>query len=393
MRRFIGLAIFLALLVGITTVSGQQAEPPKVPSKEPTKFEYPKLIGGKNLDMWVREMRENLDPSMRELALRTLPMFGPDVRKAASANFLHALTKDSDYAVRMSALSLVPLIGFEEKEAKAGIKAMIEYTKSPQVQCRYDAIAALGDCGGIAREAIPVIVDFGLLDTNSWQIRRISAQTLGKLAYDPDNGPETKAMSGLIRTLLTEKAIQVRREVVQAVLLLGIPQEKQTWVDLRRALEGVKRDPDKSLGIWARVCLMRLEDKKVTQKDPNMRDLLNYLTHTDPAVRVEAIQGMGAMAGEVTYTLPDLQKVIDKDEDINAAGAAIWVLTAMTSEAQTVVPYLEGVKKSHRTEAIRRTAEEALKAMIEIKKMETKDPKKEAVPKKEILPKKDPAKK
>ena len=393
MRRFIGLTIFLTLLAGITAVSGQQAEPPKEPSKEPTKFEYPKLIGGKNLDMWVREMRENLDPSMRELALRTLPLFGPDVRKVASPNFLHALTLDKDYAVRMSALSLVPLIGFEEKEAKAGIKAMIEYTKSPQVQCRYDAIAALGDCGGIARESIPVIVDFGLLDTTSWQIRRISAQTLGKLAYDPDNGPETKAMSGLIRTLLTEKAIQVRREVVQAVLLLGIPQEKQTWIDLRRALEGVKRDPDKSLGIWARVCLMRLEDKKVTQKDPNMRDLLNYLTHTDPAVRVEAIQGMGAMAGEVTYTLPDLQKVIDKDEDINAAGAAIWALTAMTSEAQTVVPYLEEVKKSHRTEAIRRTAENALKAMIEIKKKEAKDPKKEAVPKKEILPKKDPAKK
>jgi HEAT repeat protein len=386
MRRFLGCLLFLGSvlwLIAHDRVSGQSETPPT--KNETPKYEWPKEIGGKTLAQWVRDMRENKDPSVREMAVRIIPSFGPDARKVASENLLWALTKDTDWAVRMSAMAVVPSVGFEDKETKAGIKAMIDLTRSNQYQTRFDAIVHLGNCGPIAGESISTIVSFGLQDLNSWQIRRVSAVALAQIGTgtQDDGGPDRFAIRGLVERLPIEPAVQVRREIVKALMVMGVPSDKQTWVDMRRNLEAAKKDADKTTGIWARITLMRSEEKKITEKDPNVRELVAMFKATDPALRVEALSALGQMGSEVAFLIPELQAVIANDKDVPTVGTAIWALSTMSSHAQEIIEYLKTVEKTHTVEGIRKTAGEAIKWMVEVKKeAEKKDPNKEVVPKK-----------
>lgn len=403
MRRVAGILLFLGVVILFVErgeVAGQTKDAPgkeketspskDMPAKDAkaseTKYDWPKEILGKNLEAWVKDMKDHPDPSMREMAVRTIPLFGPDVRKVASANLLYVLAKDRDYSVRMSALGIVPTIGFEDKEVKPGIAAILEMMRSTQFQTRHDAIVTLGNCGPIARDAIPTIIGFGLKDPTSWQIRRVSANALAQIGAGvaEDGGPDNAAMLALIERLQLEPAVQARREIVQALLVLGLPNDKQTWVNLRRALEAHKKDADKSTAIWSRLCLMRTEEKKVTEKDTNVREFVGFLKSSDPAIRTETLQAIGQMGSELSFLIPDIKSIVETDKDVAAAGTAVWALTTMTTHAQEILQYLNQIKKTHQIEAVRKTAEEAIKWMTEIKKEEPpkKDPKKEAVPKK-----------
>jgi HEAT repeat protein len=378
----------------------KKPEPPKKP--EGPKLDYPKEILGKNLDAWVRDMHvsNQADPSIRELAIKTVPLFGPSCRKVASSNLLFALTKDPDYSVRLTALAMVPSIGFEgTADIDAGIKTMIGMaTRSEQNHTRYEAIMALSNCGIAARRAVPAILQFAVNDSTSWQIRKAAVYTLGRIDFDEERkGPGAETLSALVgrATYGREPAALVRREAVQSILVLTPPvPSTQALRELRKALIDCKKDPDKSVGIWARVCLMRLETDRVKASDPNLRELMAMFKNPDQMVRIEAIQGIGTMGSEVKIAVPELMSVVDHDDDLTCKVNGIWALSQMGASAEELIPYLDKLKKTHREEIIRKAAEEALNTLTgkkeeekkekEAKKeMEKKDTPKQEAPKKD----------
>src|SRR5688500_13499922 len=97
MRHVIVFGLFmLGMLIGVSSadLSAQvlktEKKDPKGdakvdPKKEaPKEIEWPKKILGKTLDQWVKDMVGQKDASMRDFAIKTVSLFGPDARKAAS---------------------------------------------------------------------------------------------------------------------------------------------------------------------------------------------------------------------------------------------------------------------------------------------------------------------
>jgi hypothetical protein len=377
----------------------KKPEPPKKP--EGPKLDYPKEILGKNLDAWVRDMHvsNQADPSIRELAIKTVPLFGPSCRKVASSNLLFALTKDPDYSVRLTALGMVPAIGFEgSADIDAGMKAMIDMaTRSQQNHTRYEALVALSNCGIVARRAVPGILQFAVNDSTSWQIRKAAVYALGRIDFDEERkGPAAETLTALIgrATYGREPAALVRREAVQSILILTPPvPSTQALRELRKALIDCKKDPDKSVGIWARVCLMRLETDRVKANDPNLRELLAMFKNPDLMVRIEAIQGIGTMGSEVKVAVPELINVVDHDDDLTCKVNGIWALSQMGASAEELIPYLEKLKKTHGEDIIRKAAEEALSTLTGKKEEEKKEKEAKKEMEKKEIPKQEAPKK
>src|SRR5580692_2934907 len=103
MRRIGMFGILAMALAGICSVQ-TSAQATKGGAKDEPKIDWPKRIQGKTLETWVREMHESTDASTRDQAIRVIPLFGPDCRKAASANLLSAISTDPDLNVRLTAI-------------------------------------------------------------------------------------------------------------------------------------------------------------------------------------------------------------------------------------------------------------------------------------------------
>jgi HEAT repeat protein len=384
MIRLSGL-LGLAWLIGITATHAQQAGMPE------KKYEFPTEINGKKREQWVKDMRSP-DPSVREEAIRLLPAFGPEVRKLASQNLLHALTLDPDYSVRLAALQMIPVVGLESQgEVDAALRAIVDLFRSNQLHTRFEAMNALAQCGSMAKGAIPSIVDTALKDRTNWQMRKASCLALSKIAFDEKNGPETKAVNGLIATMLTDPSIEVRRESIQALLTLGLPASATDYKNVREALARVitEKSPggrDKQLNIWARVAFLRLETERVPRDHPVLMGLDKYFKDVDDDVRMDVIKSIGTLGSEGASRLDLLMEVVnDPKENDGCKGLALWSMSKITSQSSEVIPFLLKVAKETKNKDLKEVAESLHKEMTNPNKKD--EPKKEE-PKKEE-PKKD----
>ncbi|MCE9530784.1 MAG: HEAT repeat domain-containing protein [Planctomycetes bacterium] len=380
--------IFVGLLLAIIGLSGNHlpaqapVQVPKIPKEEP-KFEWPREILGKNLDFWVRSMRESKDASTRDQAIRIIPLFGPDSRKAASANLLYALTKDPDINVRLTAIATVPLIGFDGAELEAGLTAltnMIKPGSGAANHTRYEVTQALGNCGPIAKRAIPTLVTNTIIDPTSWQNRKAAAEALGKLGQPTaaGEGPDIEAVKGLIKCLKTETSHQVRREAINSLMVLGPPTVEAVWRDLRSALEVSARDNDRSIVIWSHVVFLR-SDFPVKPGDPHMAALTKLIHTTEQSHRIEAIQAIGVLGDEGRSRLNELIALAKSDKEEPAIiASALWAMSQMPCEATKILPIIDNFKRAP-NELIKQAAETAYKTLTvkpEPEKKEVAPPKK-----------------
>lgn len=430
MRHVIVLGLFmLGMLIGVhsadlsaqvlkTEKKDPKAEAKVDPKKEaPKEIEWPKKILGKTLDQWVQDMvlPKQKDASMRDFAIKTVPLFGPDARKAASKNLIQVLTNDPDINVKLTAIQTVPLLGFDDRDLDEGLAALYAFVNkgvsNASNHTRYEVTMALGKCGPIAKKAIPLLADWTLKDFSSWQNRKAAAYALGRLGLptplppdplakkdDPPkmSGPDVGAVRALADRLsrLNEPSHQVRREAVQSLLLLGPPQNEVVWKDLRVKLANAFKDTDISTQIWARVCFIRTELDLIKPGDANL-DAIKTLaqTHEEAAIRLEAVQALGTIGNEassaVTYLRklaedPELAKIDDKEmtlaqrDKLLIAVMAIWALGQMTAEQNQLVPVLTALQR-HPKEVIKNAAKDAYTNLVRLG-----DPKFEPPPKKEI---------
>jgi hypothetical protein len=366
--RSVGLVVLFVGLAALTsTHSRAQAPKSDPPAKEEIK--WPKEIAGKGLDQWIREMRDSRDASQRDLAIRTVPLFGPDSRRA-SGNLIYAMTKDPDINVRLTAINTVPLIGFDDDNLDTGLNAMDTMLKpgsGAANHTRYELTLALGNCGPIAKRVIPTLIQFTIVDPTSWQNRKAAATALGQLGQPmmANQGPDIQAVRGLIRAMRQDSSHQVRREAVSSLLQLGPPTVEAVWKELRDALTYAMKDADKGVALWSRVAYIRTEQELLKPTDPNLVAIAKLLTSPDLAVKQEAIQAIGVIGEEAKSRVPDLLAIaLGKNEEPIIIATALWAMSQMPSETDKMLPAIDTLKQAPEP-IIKSAAQAAHKALTE----------------------------
>jgi len=336
------------------------------PSMSTDQPQWPKEILGKKLDVWTRDIRDP-DPSVRENAIRTVGLFGPTAKKMAARNLIASLD-DDDASCRLNAIMAVSSIGFEDvTDVRVAVNSLTRLLRYSQSIVRYHACMALGNLGPDAAPAIGDLCTYSMRDTSTWEIRRAAAFALGRIAIPDKDQPADRRAHIALANALTDPSGIVRREAMQSLLMLGrpgLPADLQVLRD--RILQHAVKDKDRSVAIWARVCLMRLDPG--APNPTNITALSNLLKHKDPVVVLQATQAIGVIGPTAKQAIPDLIELLGNEEPA-CVTTACWALSLMGADANDAIVKLTALTKS-KDEIISKAAQEAIDYITGKKKYE-----------------------
>jgi HEAT repeat protein len=319
-------------------------------AKKDTKSTQEAMLAGKNLTQWIREFQDR-DPSIRENALRAVPHFGLEGRKALPGLIEELHSTDS--GIRANAANAVGVLGLDEKNLKAGVTGLTRLLKDSQAVVRFQAATALGQIGPAANDALPTLASVGK-DSTSWEIRKAVAFALGAVGQDR-NGPDTRAVTALV-TALGDAAAPVRLEAVKALLRLGPPAQTLAKKSAIQGLQRLFTDRDDTIIIWARVAVMRLDQVSETY----LSGIAQYLKNGDAALRTEAATALGTIGLAAKAHVTDLQEAIDKEKEApGVVLTSLWALTQMGDGGKKVLTKLT----KHENPDIKKAAADALASM------------------------------
>ncbi len=366
MRNVIlGTTVLLGVLVAPSSVAGQGAED--------------KEIAGKKLKQWIADTHHQ-DPGVRETAIRAISLYGKDGRKAGKR--LVVELRDPDPSLRSNAAVAIAAVGLDKEDADEGIKQLGKLVQSdPQASVRVQAALALATFGLDAKPAVPQLI-YPLRDSQiSWEVRRAAAMALGATALDPKDGPNPQAITALSTAVKSDSCAKVRLHALTSLILLGRgapPTDsdgeksalRKAQADALRTekavLEGAVRDQDKMVSLWARVALMRVD--KVSEA--NLIQIGLMLKSADIALRLNAVQALGAMGPEAKSQIPHLTAAL-KDSDPAVASAAAAALAGMGDDAQAAVPTLRELAAG-KDEVVKLAAKEAINRITNTDKKQAK---------------------
>src|SRR5262249_3359287 len=214
-------------------------------SPSSSEYKWPLTIAGKSLDEWIKELKHR-DPSVRENAIRTLPMFGPSARKAVSAVIDMANNDREDVSLRVNSCISLMTLEIPNREESAAIRALVKrMTLDQQAVVRLHAAMALGryEESTDRKEAIPGLIT-STKDSGSWEIRKAAINSLARVAKDKQMGPDPKATVAVLEVLNREYCAKVRLEAVMALGAMGKPNNEMTRqeVVIARQHEVIQRD-------------------------------------------------------------------------------------------------------------------------------------------------------
>jgi HEAT repeat protein len=339
-------ACLLAVAAGPGFVQDKSAD--KSPGKSPDRSPPapPKEVGGKTLEQWIDLIKARRDPSVREMAIRTVPYFGKPAAAAVPA-LLDILQNDRDGSCRVHACLTLYYISdhVADDDVPKAVRVLSErVTEDPQAIVRFHAVLAAGAFGTKAVAAIPSLVG-RIHDPSSWELRRAVVASLGAIAVDKRNGPDGRAVMAIASLLLNaeepEKSGQVRMEAVMALGEMGRPAGDKEFQLAAQALQKSLKDPDKPVQIWAAAAQMKIDG--VTAK--KLSDLVNnHLKGKDSNSKFHAARALLALRNEpeTRAHIPDIIDLLD-DKDPIVVANAIEVLVGFGTDAKGAIPALRRV--------------------------------------------------
>jgi HEAT repeat protein len=384
------------LLAGLVVTAGY-AQPPANPgapamtqSQSQTKYEPPRELGGKALSLWVRDL-DSKDPSLRALAVRTIPLFGPPAVDALP-KIIKKINEDQELNVRVAVLQVLTMNPIEEKYHPEIVKRIMANDgpiNSQHVNLRCQVALALVVIGPEARSAIDKLCGEEYLQyPHSFELRKASAAALGQIArYDPKiaakvkpgqpqpTGPDVKAIIALINRL-TDPALEVRAEIAQALMYLGPPTKPEDVAKekelIDRRLKTLKRDDSQftkadetaAIRLWLRACLMRISE---TEFNNQMPEIVRGLRGEDQEGRMTAAEILGMFGPNCAKQASELLRACKeavkstKDEDLQFLGMCLWALGNIGTKASFAAPDLEQIAKMHPNIDIKQRADLAYK--------------------------------
>ncbi len=364
-------------VAGVPMTPPAPKSPPAGPPAPPT------VIGGKSVEAWVGEFR-NDDPAVRELAAKAMHGFAHDAARKAAAKPLLRLMDDKDPGVRINAILAVNALGFERvedvREAAAKLAAFLDNTRDGSV-VRLHAARTLAGFGAEGHKAVPALLR--VVDDPSWATRQAVAMALGRngmAAYEevtvsdglltakvpklvrPSNDA---AMNALSYRLLRDPSAFVRTEACQALVVLGPPQPANPADYPAKAAPLVKAiqerlavEKDAGTKIWLQLLLVMYDER---QLDAMLKALGTQVASSDPAVRVQALQALAALGPKARPALASVTSAMfQPDAEAYVAAAAVTALVNMGDEAKSGVADLERLVAETKNENLKKLAVQAL---------------------------------
>src|SRR5262245_11612261 len=180
-------AAILALALPAHSLSAEKAKTEPTQSSSSSKYEWPDTVAGKTLEQWIKELKHT-DPSVRENAVRTLPMFGPRAKKAIP-DIIHMTATDYDVSLRVNGCIALMNMDIDKKEELAAFQTLMkQLTDNTQAVVRLHAAMAIGRFEEGAKVAIPTLIA-ATRDRGSWEIRKAAIGSLSRVSKDKMTGP------------------------------------------------------------------------------------------------------------------------------------------------------------------------------------------------------------
>ena len=363
MRSNFLIGMLTGLLLAAVFGPGYAQPKPQAPGKEPPKEKEgspPDKIAGKSLEQWTDELK-SIDPSIREVAAQTLPLFGSMARRAVPQ--LTAILGDPDASVRVNAAIALGSIPIEDKDVKVVVdKLNTRLQFENQAIARFHLTMLAGQLGPDARQVIGWVERVSA-DTNSWEIRKAAVWALSRLgAGTSGTPPDSRAFRALIDRLnhAKEPSVQVRLESAIAIVMLGQPDPKDfKAVDVALRERISTRNEDDAVKIWSAMAIMAINNKVEEQY---LGQIVQFFKSPKMTTRVQAIRAIGEVGPQAKSRVKDLADML-QDPEPPVVVNAIMALLAMGEVANSAVRDLEVVAEKHKDELIRKIAKEAIKKL------------------------------
>lgn len=317
------------------------------------KDNYISSVGGRGLNEWMTDLK-NVDPSVRERAIRAVVMFGPLASQAIPT--LIERTNDKDGSPRIRAVMALGIMELPDKDIPKVVEALVRrISNEPQAIIRYQAMISLTRFQPIdAKGAIPPLAK-EVDDQNTWEIRKLAVSLLTSLGYDDVKGPDPVALRGLIMAL-KDPAIQVKQEAVFGLATIGRPLDPALAASVKSALSTLTNNSDKGIAIWANVGLINLDK-------PDGKLLANITKHLEDQradVRALAARALGTLGKLAEFSVPELTKAL-KDPEPEVQMMVIWALAMMGSSGSKALPSLKELVENKKTlEPVKQSAQMAI---------------------------------
>lgn len=339
---------------------GTPGAPPAAPKDQPA-VEYPTEIAGRNLDQWIKDI-DSLDPSIRTLAIRTVPNFGPSCKRAIPAVIRQITKFDNDLSPRSNAIVILPILVSADPQNyyKPAVDALSLALDSSQGIIKFQAAAALAQFGPYARATVPKLAKL-VEDRASGEIRQAAAAALSAVARDDNGWPDMRALNALMHGI-DDGSKEVRMECLQAIINLGPPASGEVAAYRNLLEKRLKADKDKTCTIWVRVAMMRLDAALVT--DTHLSAISKLMKGQESEVRIQAARALGFIGIYAKSQIPALIDALKDDEPLMVWQVCLS-LGRMEKESEKALPMLQAIADNHRDQAVK---EEAKKAVEAIKK-------------------------
>jgi HEAT repeat protein len=341
----------------------------KPPTAQP-KFEWPKEVLNKSLAAWIADFKSK-DPTVRDAAIKVIPLFGPEGRKAGMKGLLDLLN-DHDPGVRINAMLILGSIGFDNKEdmhtAAARMAGTIRAT-APGSMLRLHAARTLANMGPRAYTSDVMSAINGIVNDPSWETRQAVAAALGHVGmalYEEDKSKSqpaakgsndappvmklkrpanTAAMSKLMHTLLKDDSAAVRMEALQSLIVLGPPHVTKSS-DYGNVIKPylailtsrLKDEKDPGAKIWLRVVTMMYDDRAIAA---NVKEIAKAIIAPDPNLRVQALNALAVVGPKAKPVVEEITGALGQMENPPVVIAAASCLVTMGDAGKSAIPELE----------------------------------------------------
>jgi HEAT repeat protein len=354
------------------------------PAGQPKPFEWPKTVGDKPLDHWIG-LLDSPDPTVRETAIKTVPLFGPAARKAVPK--LIARLDDPDPGPRVNAIIAVYTVGVEGKDdvqkAVRSLTGSINGTREGSV-IRLYAARCLGAIGPDAHTAVPALAL--LTKDPAWETRDAAAAALGRAGAPvfegtPPGGappqpkrPANPTARSRLTDLLKDPSRAVRLEAIQSLLLLGPPttqdpnlyvKEAQPLIDpvLARLAPGTDKAPgekDPGVRMWLNALVLMYDDR---HEPKAFAEMAAAVAAADPELRVQGLTAMAMLGGKAGKAIDTVRAALGASEPAVAKAAVACVLALPPADGRKAAPDLQRLAASAADEELKAFAAEAVKRL------------------------------
>jgi HEAT repeat protein len=329
---------FIAAVLAVAIPSSTLAQ--EMEQKEITE------VAGRTIEQWIKEIGHK-DPSKRELAIRSVMVFGPEKAYQAAPALLAELRRHTpgvpiDTSVRVNiAIALGPIFAAAKnpdlKMQQEAVTLLTRLLRDSQAIVKYRAAQSLGMIGQEAKSATTDLLLL-LRDGAAWEVRQAAATALGQVSFDPRTGPAPQVLNALYERVKEDAALQVRLACIQALVMAGPSTDSAHRAGMFRVIEPLTRkDAEPALQIWAHLAVMNLSGKL---NDDNIEQIARFLRKGDVLTRAQAAQAIGAVGAKAKETIPALMDGL-ADPDPTVLGWMIWAISRMETHATKAIPALE----------------------------------------------------